>query len=223
MTEFMEFVHANFALVNLPYTMFLALILLYWFTVVLGMLDLSLLDFDLDLDLDADADVDVDADVDADLAGGGWLQILTFFNVGHVPVMVILSILALSMWAISMLGNNYLQSHSLLVAGLIFVPNFIASLFVAKILTQPLRGIFRQLAKEEQQVKVVGSSCVITTSEVTAEFGEAEVTSGGAPIRIQVRPRESETFARGEEALVFDHDLDAHVYRICKLKLEKEV
>ena len=45
-----------------------------------------------DFDLDADVDLDADADLQADLSGGGTTlsQVLSWFNVGKVPVLVLL-------------------------------------------------------------------------------------------------------------------------------------
>ena len=50
-----EVLQAALAAVNLPYTVFLGLILLYWLTVIIGALDLDLFNIDLDADADVDA------------------------------------------------------------------------------------------------------------------------------------------------------------------------
>ena len=39
---------------NLPYTILLGFVLIYWLTVILGFLDLSTLDLDVDIDMDVD-------------------------------------------------------------------------------------------------------------------------------------------------------------------------
>ena len=58
-----------FALVNLPSTLFLCVMLLYWLSVVIGMLDLNLFHIDTDVHTDVPADVhaDVHAEAHADI------------------------------------------------------------------------------------------------------------------------------------------------------------
>ena len=61
-----ELLQACVSLANLPYTILLGLVLLYWVSVIVGVFDLDSgtpdMDADADLDMDADADVDMDAD-----------------------------------------------------------------------------------------------------------------------------------------------------------------
>jgi hypothetical protein len=49
----MDFIEACFHVVNLPATLLLILVVLYWLTVIIGALDLTAFDLDLpDLDLE---------------------------------------------------------------------------------------------------------------------------------------------------------------------------
>src|SRR5210317_86724 len=92
--------------INMVFTMLLISIVVYWLTVILGVLDADLFDVDVP---DMDADVDMDADIDANLDTGVTWGVLHWFYVGEVPVMVLLSIFILSLWAIAILGNHYLN------------------------------------------------------------------------------------------------------------------
>ena len=67
---------------NLPFTIMLGLVILYWVGVILGALDIEL--FDFDLDLDGDADIDVDADAGA--VGGGGIARGAGGFAGSIPV-----------------------------------------------------------------------------------------------------------------------------------------
>lgn len=64
----------------------LLVVMLYWVSVFMGLLDMGFFDVDLDVDMDVDVDVDVDIDVDVDVnvevIGGGLVGILYFFNFG---------------------------------------------------------------------------------------------------------------------------------------------
>jgi hypothetical protein len=209
-----EVLDASMAAVNLPYTVFLGLILLYWLAVIVGGLDLDL------FNVEVDADVDVDTDMET--AGPGLsdvgLVVLQFFHVGTMPLMLLLSVLALSMWGISVLTNYYLHNQSLLVALLFFVPNVIVSLFTTKVVTLPFRALFRSLHDERQAPpEVLGKICVIKTSRVDAMSGQAEIAGHGAPLLLNVRTTGGEVLCKGEEALVVQCDEYSNTYIVARL------
>ena len=96
-------------MVNLPFTVLLGLIVLYWLLVALGALDVHLFS-----DVDGDLHHDMHHEADHDLAG--FTKVLHFVGIGDVPVMVIVSVLGLAMWLCSMLANFYLTDGSQLYA-----------------------------------------------------------------------------------------------------------
>ncbi len=213
----LSFLAFCFTLVNLPYTLFLIVVLLYWLSVILGALDLDLFNFDLDADVDMDADLDMDADVDADADadsdgdahahGGALRSILLFFNFGEVPVMIMISVLFFLMWNVSLVFTYYTGNSSLLFAAVIFVPNFLGSLFVAKFLTMPLRALFRAMASEKEDYEeMIGRPCVVITSKVDESFGQARIETKGSPLLINARTENGEILTKGEEALVVAYD-----------------
>ena len=94
---------------NLVYTVLVALVVLYWLSVILGAIDISAFDFDLDTDLD----VDVDADVDTDISVDGWLATaLHFFHFDRLPFMLVMSLVILSAWSMTVLTNHYWGNYS---------------------------------------------------------------------------------------------------------------
>ena len=214
----------SFSPVNLPYTVLLMITLMYWSSVIIGALDMNVLDIDMDMDAHADlhVDLDVDADVDADAdAGGGFLRPLLrfFFSVGEIPLSIVLSFLFVAMWSISVLGNSLLgNTTSGLLALALFVPNILISVFVARIVSTPFRAIFRQLGKNPADMAhAVGSTCVIVTSEATESFGQAEVTTTGAPLLLNVRTTKGVTLSKGDKAVIFDQDREKSVYLVRQL------
>ena len=88
-----ELLQAAFSTPNIVFTVLLLVVMLYWVSVFMGLLDMGSFDVDIDVDMDVDVDVDIDADVDADaeVTGGGLAGILHFFNLGQVPFMVIMN------------------------------------------------------------------------------------------------------------------------------------
>lgn len=219
-----EFFTAAFSPVNVAFTVLLLLTGLYWITVILGVLDVDLFNIDLpDSGLESDVDVDAGADVDAE--GIGVLRsILHFFYVGEVPTMLLISVLVLSLWTFSMLGNYYFNpGGSLLVALPIFLVNLVVSAFVMKGCGLPLQRLYAMLNKDYNAPgDVIGRICkVITTHATKDKMGQAEVPTKGAPIVLNVLSQDEHEFVRGEEAVVVAKDSERGTYLIAPVDLEK--
>lgn len=240
------FLNACVAWVNLPYTIMLTVVCLYWLTVILGVFDLDLFgsgggdhaggdlhigDAGGDLHLGGHADGDVDlgghadgGDIDAgghadggdvDLhAEAGFLSgIPKFLSLGGVPITVFASFFSLSAWGLSLISNFYLGNSSVLVALGLAIPIALISLIVARIASAPFGSLFRVLGKEsEQHEKIVGKVCVVTTSRVDGQFGQAEIATSGAPHLLTVRTVDGITLKQGEQALVIRYDAEKHQY-----------
>ncbi len=141
-----ETIESAFSVINIIPTALLILVLIYWLTVIIGVFNIDSFDFGADADLDVDVDADVDIDTDMDVSAGDsilWVNsALSFFNLGKVPFMLILSIFSLSMWVISMLMNFYLNNTVVLLSLVYLIPNIFLSAFITKFLTSPLVKVF---------------------------------------------------------------------------------
>lgn len=244
-TLMLEFIQLCFAPVNILFTLMLICVMGYWSMFFVGVIGLDVLDdidldldadvdvdIDLDLDVDADVDVDVDTDVDTDLdsveTGGraGWfISLLKFMDVGDVPLMVVLTALVGSLWAVSILSSYYFNpSLSGLVALLLFVPDFLISLLIAKIATFPAAVIFRKTNSGiEKNTKIIGRTCYVTTSRVTETSGQAEIRlDDAAPITLNVRCRsdQGKSLTKGDEALILELVEDKGTYIVVPFNLE---
>ena len=208
-----ELLSAAVALINLPYTILLAIALVYWSSVILGALDMDVMNFDVDADVDAD--FDVDADVHADGGGAVW-GLLHFFNVGEIPVAIILSFLFLSMWVGSILANYYMKNESLLMALALFPPNLLAGLVLSKIVAMPYLKLFRTLGGPEgaNKVQILGNTCKVVSSSVTKEIGQAEIQTKGAPVLLNVRAAPGQSLGKGEEGVIVEFDKKRNLYII---------
>ena len=205
-------------MVNLPFTVLLGLVVVYWLLVALGALDVHLFsDMGTDTHVDADGDVDLHHDAHHEIEHDvtGFSTLLHFVGVGDVPVMIIISVLSLAMWLGSMLANYYFTDGSALLALALLVPNFLVSVVVTRYLTLPLRPLFRLINKDRSPgEEVLGRVCRIVTSEANAKFGQAEITRSGAPVLINVRTLDGVVLRKGERAAVVRADSEKGVHYI---------
>lgn len=217
-----ELLDLAFTPINLPFTLLLLVILLYWLTVIIGLLDFSFLHFDVDADVDVDFHLDThvhldkNIHVDVNVRGGWWIKVLTFFNLGKVPFMILLSFLVLFMWSGNLLGNYYLGNESL-VGCLILLPGIIvASLFLTKLCTQPLKYVFSDGHNEfDSNHDLIGRTCMLLLSVEEDKIGQAEVlTKTGAPILLTVKTTAGNQIKRGQQGLVIDYDASSHTYLV---------
>src|SRR5690606_32267110 len=119
---------------NIVPTALLIFILTYWLIVLIGFIDID--SFDIDIDLDVETDVNGAGSV-------AWLNhVLYFFNLGQVPLMLFLSFVAIPMWFLAIIATEYLVFNSVFLSYLLLIPNFIVSLFIAKVFTQPFVKLF---------------------------------------------------------------------------------
>lgn len=207
---------------NLPLTVLLVLVLVYWLMVIVGVLGMEGFDADAGTDLDLDADVGGHPDVEVDLAGHGGggglgLTVLRFLNFGQVPAMVVVSVLVLSMWFLSMVGNFVLNgSGGLMIAGGIFLGSLFVGALLAKLITAPLKPLFRALNRNyDTHEPIIGRNCVVKSLEVSDTGGQAEIERQGATLLINVRIAEGKGFLhRGDRALVVGQDVEKEFFII---------
>lgn len=183
------------------YTVLLLIFLFYWFTVIIGVLDIGSFDFDIDVDADVDVDVDVDADVDA--GGGIALSILGFFNFGKMPFMVLMSILSLSLWAIGILGNFY-WGGSIAFSVAFFPINLLASLVITKAVTTPLIPVFKAFNDELKPMRYVGMLAKVTSRTSANTFGKVELWTDNSFLTLKVKavPEFDGVIERGTEVVI---------------------
>lgn len=169
---------------NLLYTILLGFVLLYFLSVLLGALDLEFfeieLDADIDIDVEVDVDMNVDADADADVGGGGlFVSALSFLNIGKVPFMIYVSLVVLSMWVIGIIANHIWYPVYSWFPLALMVPNFLVSLLIGKLLSEPFKSSYSKLNKQGlSKAKLVGKICQARTTLRSDAIGQAEVMVG---------------------------------------------
>jgi len=215
-----EFVENCMAPINLPFSILLCIMILYWVLVVFGAMGLDL--FDIDIDTDMDVDVDAEFGMDGGVGSDGQINpsltigILKFFHVGELPVMVLVSIFSYTMWLLFYLFNYYYNPQHEESLGLqALLPTILLSLLVLKIVTLPLAIVFEKFKdKDSARKKIVGQVCLITTSEVTEKFSQGEIQQDGPALVINVRvtKEHSSSLRRGDAARVMAYDRENNTY-----------
>jgi hypothetical protein len=222
-----ELISESFRLINLPFTLLLILVVVYWLLVAVGALAGPSADADFDVGSHAHIDHDVDLDtmhhnVEGHHSAHGshdtaswWTGALKFLNLGEVPAMVVFSVLILSMWVFNVLANAYWTGGSALLMGIALGVNLVVSAVVTRYVTLPFKPLFRMLSRDhDEKVTIIGQPCRILTSEATPTFGQAEVNTSGAPILINVRTLGDAIIPKGQLAVVVREDADSRIFFI---------
>lgn len=195
----------------LPFSLLLIPFAVYWAIFAFGFID-----FDVDADLDVDT-----ADTDGTSSDAGFFHttvvgVLRFLNATDVPIMLVLSLIALLMWFYSMLLAIFAGSWSIPFQGATFA--LIATLgavLTTKILTRPLRPLFQFLKAAEPPDPIVGKSGTVRSRELSATGGQVEVMHRGSDSLLNARlPAEAPPVPRGTEVLVYDYDEPTGIFLV---------
>jgi hypothetical protein len=191
---------------NLIPTLFLTLMILYWLTVMSGLMH--------DHSIDGDADVDVDSDIDGD---GLFHSILIFFRMGEVPLALLLSIVSLFWWFITTTVTIVFKS-GITMSGILLVPGFIAAYLLTVIAFSPFRKFFKELKSYEKDTVIENKLCKLVTNLEPGRIGQASIATSGAPILINVRSSDGTSMKIGDDAVVVVKDDNSDLYEIKQIK-----
>lgn len=174
--------------------------------------------FSGNIDLEIDADVgDVGADIgdagaDGGSAdGGGFLStILQSFDLHHMPITVVVTVIALIGWATSGIATTLTTSSGgsagMLVGIFIALGAFVFSVFMAGRVGRLLRPFF-VAALPVRRADLIGRICTVRTGRVDRSFGQAEVDDAESGNHtIQVRCNIENELSAGSQALIVDVD-----------------
>jgi len=240
MAELLEFFRQIVEPGMVVYTFLLGMVLLYWLIVIIGFVGMDVLDFDFGLDgveglegvdgvegiegIEGAADGLDSVGEAAEGTAGALKAMLGFLNFGKVPVTIIGSFLILKLWILAYLYHVYLSPifqgwlswiPALILAGIVFVVAFLAAVFLTSLTTRPLRRVFEH-RPTHSQYHLIGKTCKVKTSKVTATFGQAALKVDDSHLLLSVRCPEENSFAKGDEAVIADYDKDKDVYLISR-------
>ncbi len=212
-----ELIKFAFEPINIVYTIFLLLSIIYMLSVVVGVMDISTIDFDVDIDADLDIDTDVDVEGNIGIFAGA----LSFFNIGKIPFMIIFSIASLCMWVIAILLNHYIGG-SILFSICTFLPIVMVSLIITKIVTMPLVPVFENMNEGVEPINYVGETGELLLSASKESKGQAEINIEGDVHRIMVKLDEDnkvDSLPKGSKIVVVGTDKSKEFYWIEKNSL----
>ncbi|MEW4490772.1 hypothetical protein AB1L42_22005 [Thalassoglobus sp. JC818] len=190
----------------LPFSILLVVVTLYWLLVIAGGIDIDVFDFDLGFDMDLDPDVSPSA-TDLGMLGLRWL------NLGEVPFMVWLSIVAIVSWISTMLLDRGLEDPTLGESAFAIARSLGLGIVGAKLITNPLRGRLR-IKQPNTLSDLLGKTCTIVTTEANSEFGQAMcAVDNGAPLRLNVRTVEGSA-AKDSLVRIVDYSPETGIYYV---------
>lgn len=196
--------------VNLPATILLGLVLVYWLLVIIGVVGVELFEFDLGVDAEG-----IEQGQLGLLPG-----VLQFFHLGDVPVTVFGSVFALLYWTGTMLANHYLNpGWSLAMGGLLLVGCVLTSLLVTRLVILPAVPFFRRMNAADQERVRPGQLARVSTSELTGTFGEVTIEQNGPPIVLNARCSGAR-LVRGDLVELLVHNPETNSWQV---RLSKEM
>lgn len=208
----------------LPFTLLLIPVFLYWLLAALGTVDLNFLDVDIDAEVDVDADLDVDAGDATGAAHGPFMEgfhgALKLVNATDVPLMIVLSILIVMMWFCAGIGNMILNPGGGNFMGTIVgVGSLIGGLVLTRLITEPLRPMFRAMKGKGMENKpVVGRGGTVRSHELDEKSGQIEIDEKGEVLLLNARLSEGSTpLKRGDEVVVYEYDQEKSVAYVKKI------
>lgn len=207
----------------LPATILVGLLVLYTLIAMLGLVDFDMGMPDLDVDIDVpDLDVDVHH-VDIDLLQGIGGSALRWINLGRVPMIIWGGFFTVAFWSISYtLWHHFDVKHyepDFLTSTVLFTRNAILSVLVAKVCTGPLVKHFAPLPQYDTK-RIVGSTCEVVSLEATPQYGQAKFRTHAAPLLLNVRTINNQTFAKGDEVRIVSCDESKRIYQVTSLESE---
>ncbi len=192
---------------NLPFTILLGLVVLFWITTLLGAVSMDSLDGDIDVDASGN---------DAPMSLGGMAAaMMRVVNAGYVPLTIVLSILILMMWISSILLNYYFNpGQSILLATGFVVAAFVLGVVATKAITQPLVPFMRRLKEAENAAPVIGEVGVVRSMQIDSQYGQVEVQRpDGAPAILNAKlGPDSDPVLRGNQVIIISIDENTGVY-----------
>ncbi len=197
--------------INLPFTILLGGVVLYWLLVLIGMIDIDLPFFDGGDGAGEGAEGGGEGE-------GGLQPVLKFLNIGEAPVMTVVTIMVFSIWTIAILSNRHFNpDHTLLRALMLFVPNLIGTAIITHFVAKPFAKVNRYLNTDyDKAPPMIGLVGTVMTSELDHKFGTINIDIKGAPLTVQARSEEGKVFKQGDRVQVVREDKSSGIYYVAR-------
>jgi hypothetical protein len=163
--------------------------------------------------VDADGEVQHGGEISAD-GPGGFMQSLIFFNVGKVPLLILLSFFAIPLWIITMLVNYYLGIESFGTSLLLLVPEIIVSLFLAKFLSSPIAHLFKKMEETTgKPTDFTGKTAYARFDMEANKLGHIEIDESGKHIILHAISDKGPV-EKGQRVLIIEYIPEENYYLV---------
>ncbi len=198
---------------NLPLTILLGLVALYWIATLVGLMDFDALDGFLGLDHDSSG-------TEGQESEGSFLNgMLKGIGLADAPVMFILTLFSLFLWGGNVLGNIYFNPAGDATGTIVLVVALVASFLLTRLAIRPLRPLMRLMRDTEKRVPISGLTGTVRSLEVTTQSGQVEVERDGATILLHARVSEgTAALPRGTKVLVVMEEGEEGAYLVRPLE-----
>jgi hypothetical protein len=188
---------------NIVISVLLVLIIVYWLSMIIGVVD--------------NDSVDAHFEAQIDGAEGILHSILVFFKLGEIPLMLTLTLTTLFAWAFSVAGTITFN-YGIILSTILFIPYILLGALVSKVLLLPFKDFLIELKGKDAVVDLINKICTLTTDLESGRIGQAEVKTDGAPILITVTTSDGKSMKRGDSAVVIIKNDKNSTYEIKLIK-----
>jgi len=193
---------------NAVMTTLLGIAALYWIiTFIAG-------DFLGDLDVDLDSDLDADGDSDVSTEPSTFQKVLSYINIGKVPMMVVISMFKFIAWIFTMASSMFFDLASWgLKSILILIPIFIISYFLTRWATKPFVKIYKQMGYSgEEAIDLIGRIATLKSTIKDEALGTAELTIQSDVIKVLVKSKNGQEIAFNSAITILEESDDKRFY-----------
>jgi len=146
----------------LPFSLLLIPFGIYWVIFSFGFIDL-----DLDADIDIESDGTADGGSNPGLFHTVMAGVLRFMNAKDVPIMLVLTLIALFTWVAVMLSSILLPEIVPFRNTVIAIGGIIVGTLLTRFLSKPLSPLFQFIKTDEPSDPIIGKSGTVRSHELT--------------------------------------------------------
>ncbi|MBD9479045.1 hypothetical protein [Pseudoxanthomonas sp. PXM02] len=200
-----EFLNTTLTFPTLLYSVLLAFCTVYWLLAATGIVDFDAVDGWLVTDGDG-------AEPTA-IAG-----MLAKLGLSGVPLMLVLTVLAIFGWLITYFAHLWLLQHlpdtvRWITGAGVLVAALLPGMLVTSVLLRPLASVIARL-RPPVLPSVLGRAGAVISPHVDHAGGRAQFDDGGAGLILQVRALPGERFGRGDRVVLIEHLESENTYRV---------
>ena len=196
---------------TIVYSVLLCVALLYWLMGIIGLVDVD----HHGLHLTGHGDIEhpgAHGDVHGESENLSTIaSYAVAFGLTSVPISLVVSLIVLFAWTASALATLYLLPmvpvgvirffSGIVILALALIPG----IFFTALLSRPLRGLFVSHHAPSNE-SLIGQSCRVLTLKVTEDFGQGEISSRGASLKIMISSRVPNSLGAGAMVHIVAYD-----------------